>query len=147
MKKLLLLSPIILGVLIVSSCNKTDQSLAENSWAVNGKVFQADNILVADSSGYISATVGNSSLNFKFKSIPTTNANYTVSVEPYNTNEVSVKTILGGANVYNSIDNKGVSASVTIVNGKYHIILPSTLAVNADLLSDTVRISANIVQP
>lgn len=146
MKKLLLLSPVFISILFVTACNKTNQSLPENAWSVDGKIFKADNVLVVDSSAYISATVGNSSLNFKFKTIPGTSASYTVTDVPYSSTEVAVKTILGGANVYNSIDNKGVVASVSIVNGKYHIVLPATLAVNADLPTDTVKISADIVQ-
>jgi hypothetical protein len=137
-----------LGALLFgTSCNKeTDGGLPENTWSMAGKVFTAKNVTVSSTSNYISGADGNgSSIDFSFKNLPTTNVDLRVNDVAYTNSDIAVRAVLSGNVVYNSIDNNGAFITVRNNNGAYTVIMNEIKMVNAGVVKDTVKVSANIV--
>jgi hypothetical protein len=138
------------ALMLLNSCTKEDKgALNANTWSVSGKVFTAAAVDVSASGAYISGADGKgSSLDVAFKSLPSSGRDFTVNDAPYTTDDVSVRTILSGSLVYNSIANTGAFVSVRKDNGgKYTVIMNDVKLVNAAYPHDTVRVSSNLVQP
>ena len=85
-------------------------------------------------------------LDFSFKSIPTSNADLTVNDVAYTNKEIAVRTILSGNIVYNSIASAGTFVLVRVSNGKYTLIANDLKFVNASNAKDTVLVSTHIVE-
>lgn len=137
-----------LGALLMNaSCKKDTVGLSDNSWSVSGKVFNATTVSSSFPSNYITAADGKgSSLDFVFKTLPKANTDYTVKEVAYTATDVSVRTVLSGNIVYNSIDNKGAYVLVRVNDGKYTVIMNDIKMLNADYPHDTVLVSSNIVE-
>lgn len=134
-------------ILFSASCKKEFGGLPENSWSIAGKTFTAQSVQVSNASNYISAADGKgSTLDFSFKSIPTSNADLTVNDVAYTNKEIAVRTILSGNIVYNSISSAGTFVLVRVNNGKYTLIANDLKFVNASNAKDTVLVSTHIVE-
>lgn len=134
----------IAAALFTVSCSKDSAPLAENSWSLDQKKFVATSVTVTHSADLISAVNDNNSINIKFKQLPAANASFKISDGPYKENEIAVKCILSGSVVYNTINNGGPDVSVTVVDGKYTLILDQVKAINVSQPKDTISISAYI---
>jgi hypothetical protein len=148
MKKLVLGIGIAASLFVVS-CKKETGGLAQNSWSVSGKTFTATTVDVSAAKNFISASDGQgSSIDFSFKSLPSSNKDLDVKDVAYTNSDVSIRTILSGNIVYNSIASAGSTLSLRVSDGKYTMIANNVKMVNASASKkDTVMVSTNIVQP
>lgn len=146
MKKIV--SVFCIGTLLLSaSCNKEIDGLPQNSWSVSGKTFSAVTVTVIPFSNYLSAAdAQGSTLDLAFKQLPTISSDFMVSDVAHSTNEVSVRTVIGGSIVYNTVKGTGGLVSVGVTNGKYRVIMNNIKLVNEAAPKDTVVISSNIMQ-
>ncbi|MES2479618.1 MAG: hypothetical protein V4561_11050 [Bacteroidota bacterium] len=136
------------ALLLHASCKKDLGGLTENSWSVSGKTYTASTVDVSSSSNFISASNGTgSSIDFSFKTLPSSNTDLDINDVAYTNSEVAIRTILSGSIIYNSVPSKGTFLSLRVNNGKYTLIGNNIKMVNAKSPKDTVIVSTNIVQP
>lgn len=150
----------IASVSLVSCLTKSDDPVPNKtggSWTFNGTNYTPDTVKRNDY--VLIATYGNAfdvggaMINFVFKTYPKTSGTYKMvgfnvnGGQPANDNEVTVGALgdVKGGPFYSS-PSANANATVTVTNGKVHIVVPEVWATNIDK-SDSVKISADIIEP
>ena len=153
MRKMLL--GLVACTLVLTSCSKKDDNnnggsttstftVGATSYTA-GDVFTSGQQLVATTVGTVSGGV----ITFIFNgALPTANGTYKIAETIPSPGEVAIR--FSGANPaagYGSTGHDNVSAAVTVTGGKIKLDLPKTWATNRLGSTDSVQISAKIVQP
>jgi len=135
---------------LLAACKKNDNNSTTNSWKIGPNTYTSSSVSDTLPGSLISSS-GTSLLwiSFADTTLPTVSGNYQIVEIADDEDEIDLTAIAlinGVSTIYSTKDNSGVTATVTVKDGKTTVTIPEVWGYNEDDLDDSVKLSATLTK-